>query len=147
MTSTASKQHFFEIDDKTIEEAKEATSPETKSTLSLVLRNHSGKDLQLPPRVEEILMSTLSAITRGESTTVSRTPDELTSTAAADLLGVSRPTLMKWANQKKISSFQVGTHTRFRREELDRFKDQRRQEQLAAFAELRKLDLDEEITD
>lgn len=31
---------------------------------------------------------------------VGRMPEELTSTVAADLLGVSRPTLMKWARNR-----------------------------------------------
>ncbi len=48
---------------------------------------------------------------------IGRVPEALTSTVAADLLSVSRPTLMTWVRDGGIESFKAGMHTRFRRDE------------------------------
>ena len=63
---------------------------------------------------------------------------------AADLLGVSRPTLMKLAREGEIDSFKVGTHTRFKRDEVLRVRDARAAKRRAAFDELRALDEEHE---
>lgn len=68
-------------------------------------------------------------------------PDELSSSTAADILGVSRPTLMKWAKEGKIPSFKVGTHTRFRRDEVLELKRLRAKKRSDAFDELREFEL------
>ena len=68
---------------------------------------------------------------------ISRVPEELTSTVAAELLGVSRPTLMKWAKEGKIATHKRGTHSRFKREDVLQLKRQRAEERMKAFQEWR----------
>lgn len=82
----------------------------------------------------------LSLVANGE-VAVARMPDELSSSTAADILGVSRPTLMKWAKEGKIPSFKVGTHTRFRRDEVLELKRLRAKNRSDAFDELREFEL------
>ena len=71
-------------------------------------------------------------------------PEELTSTFAAELLGVSHPTLMKWARAGEIGSFAVGSHTRFRREKVRRVRALRSQQRAAAHESLRDFDAEYE---
>lgn len=70
----------------------------------------------------------------------SRVPEILTSTEAADLIGVSRPTLMKWARAGDIASFEVRSHTRFRTADVAAWMHKRATERAAAFEELRRID-------
>lgn len=44
---------------------------------------------------------------------------------------------MKWVRQGRIDSFKVGTHTRFKREDVLRLQAERMEERRAAFAALR----------
>lgn len=64
---------------------------------------------------------------RGETVTVGSRPAELTTTTTAAFeLGVSRPTLMKMIRNGEIAARTVGTHTRVRAADVDRFRDERR---------------------
>ena len=72
-------------------------------------------------------------------------PDELTSTVAADILGVSRPTLLRWTREGLIESFKVGSHTRFRRSDVLRLREQRETERREAFEKLRALDAEDDF--
>ena len=70
-------------------------------------------------------------------------PEELTSTSAADILGVPRPTLMKWAKENQINSFKVGTHTRFKRDDVFALKRHLEKRKNDAFEKLRSFELQE----
>ncbi len=140
MSSSIKSQNRIAMDDRIIAEARAVFSTQSSRGMALVLKKHDGTEIALPEKVAGILMSTLAALSEGEPTSILRVPDELTSTAAAEILGVSRPTLMKWADQKKISTFDVGTHRRFLRKEVLELKEKRREDRLRAFEELRVLD-------
>ena len=56
---------------------------------------------------------------------IGRVPGALTSTVAVGHLSVSRPPLMTWVRDGGIESFQAGTHTRFRRDEVLRVRADR----------------------
>ena len=67
-------------------------------------------------------------------------PKELTTTAAAKLLGVSRPTLMKWVGEGRLASHKVGRHTRFESEDVLRLKEQRRRAQIDSVRRMMELE-------
>ncbi|ROR54869.1 excisionase family DNA binding protein [Luteococcus japonicus] len=137
MTSTTTER--ITITNSTIEQAK-ATPVEHGA--SLMLRLPDGRQIDLPTPVETALLQALTAIATTGSVTIGQVPDELTSTVAAEMLGVTRPTLIKWAREGVIDSFQVGTHTRFHRDEVLRLKQERAAARRAAFEELRALDME-----
>lgn len=107
---------------------------------SLVLRSETGDLVDLPPGISDILLRALAAVADNEGVAMARIPDQLTSTVAAELLGVSRPTLNHWADEEKIPSFKVGTHRRFLREDVMALKIRRHRKQRQAFDELLALD-------
>lgn len=79
-------------------------------------------------------------INNGEMYLLGETKDEFTTTLAADYLGISRPTLMKYIKDGKLEAHKVGRHHRIKKTDLERFAAQRREEQYTALQELWKLE-------
>jgi excisionase family DNA binding protein len=67
-------------------------------------------------------------------------PENLTTTAAASVLGVSRPTLMKMIKRHEIPAHKVGSHSRLRTEDVLAARTARRSKQRQAFDALRALE-------
>lgn len=84
-----------------------------------------------------MLLQALKSVASSGEVTIGRIPEDLTSTTAADILGVSRPTLMKWVREGEIDAFKVRSHTRFKRDEVFRLKNKRAEERRKAFQDLR----------
>ena len=134
MTATAEK---ISISADTVQDAR-ATRVGDGTTLAMVTAD--GQQVALPPRVQQTLLRALASIAERGHVTISEVPDTMTSTTAASVLGVSRPTLMKWVKEGVIDSFKVGTHTRFRRDDVLALKQRRSAERRDAFTRLRELD-------
>ena len=96
-----------------------------------------GRTVTLPIDVQRLISQVLASLAQRGEVTVSRVPEELTSTVAAEILGVSRPTLMKWVKEEKIVAHKCGTHTRFKRENVLELKRKRAKERMRAFNEWR----------
>lgn len=101
---------------------------------------HSGRSTVIPPELGRMIQRLLDAVAQGETITVSRLPKELTTSAAAALLDISRPTLMKLIESGQIASHKVGSHHRLLASDVMAAKKARRARELAAFNALRELD-------
>ncbi|HWO58590.1 MAG TPA: helix-turn-helix domain-containing protein [Umezawaea sp.] len=99
-----------------------------------------GSVVQVPAELSEIITQVVHAVALGPAVTVNEMPVELTTTAAAQLLGLSRPALMRKINVGEIPSHKVGSHTRLRTADVLKEQHNRRRRQLAAFDELRALE-------
>ena len=95
----------------------------------IAVLDKDGNQIDLPERVQATVLTALRALTETGEVAIARMPEHLTSTSAADVLSISRPTLMKWAKAGKINSFKVGTHTRFHRDDVLSLKSQLTKEQ------------------
>lgn len=122
------------ITEDTVRKVQEAKLP---GGSQILIRTGSGETIPLETDIQRMLLQTLESVASSGEVTIGRIPEELTSTTAADLLGVSRPTLMKWVRQGEIDSFKVGSHTRFHRKEVLQLKARRAEERKTAFDELR----------
>lgn len=98
----------------------------------------------VPREVGQLLQRILEAVASGATVTVTSTPAEITTSTAAAMLGVSRPTLMKMIKNGAVPAHKVGTHTRLRTEDVLTAKRERRERERAAFAALLELEGDEE---
>lgn len=136
MSATTHLSDRITLDEQAVSQAKNARS----SGLSLVLRDQQGTVHEIPEELRRILHKALESIDRNEGVRIGRVPEELTSTTAADILGVSRPTLLRWAADGLISSHKVGSHARFTRADVFQLKSQRDAERRASFAALRAFD-------
>lgn len=91
----------------------------------------------LPRELGGVIKVALGVIARGGTVTIGSLPDELTTTTAADVLDISRPTLMKWIKDGSLASYKVGSHTRLKADDVIAFRDARQAEQRRAFNALR----------
>lgn len=97
----------------------------------------------IPVEVGRILQQVLEVVANGGTVTISSTPQELTTSSAAAILGVSRPTLLKMVGDGRIAAHRVGTHTRFRADDVFAERRARRARERAAFEALRQLEDDD----
>lgn len=81
-----------------------------------------------PDRLIEILAMLLNASANGRSFSVTQMPEFLTTTSAASLLGISRPTVMKLIRQGKLPAKMVGSHHRISTSAVLELLEERKQE-------------------
>ncbi len=81
---------------------------------STTLTGPSGEHLVLPPEVFEVLRDVVTAMAQGQAVTIAPVHQRLTTQEAADLLGISRPTLVKLLESGEIPFEQPGRHRRVR---------------------------------
>ncbi len=99
--------------------------------------------MALPPETGRLLQDVLEAVASGRSVTVTSLPEELTTSTAAAVLGVSRPTLMRMVNDGQLASHKVGSHTRLMAADVYQERRARRARERAAFEALLELEGDE----
>jgi len=99
----------------------------------------------LPAAAVRLLVDLLSAMAEGNAVTLIPIHAELTTQQAADLLGVSRPFLVRQLEDGKIPFRKVGTHRRILFSDVMKFKHEIEGKRLHALDELgaqaQKLDL------
>lgn len=138
MTSTIARTSSISLTDEAQAAFRSIVVPRDSE---IALRNKNGELVSLPKEVQETIVNALRCLIQNGEVAITRMPEELSSSAAAEVLGVSRPTITKWAKDGKISSFKVGTHTRFRRDEVLELKRLRAKKRSDAFDELREFEL------
>jgi excisionase family DNA binding protein len=102
-----------------------------------------GDRVELPAEVYRMLRQVVEALRQGFAVTVAPLAQTLTTQQAADLLGVSRPTVIKLLDEDRIPFERVGTHRRILLRDLLVYREQRRAEQYAAL-EATAVDIDDE---
>lgn len=128
------------VDDELRAEANEAISQaHDRRVVRVTMTLEDGERIELPEDASDAVVHVLHGLSRGVMS-VSNFPEVLTSTVAADLLGVSRPTLMKLVREGVLPSHRVGSHHRFSTGDVIELASTRQRERSEAFAELRAWD-------
>lgn len=94
-----------------------------------------GDRVELPAELYSVLRKTAEALQQGFAVTVVPRTLTITTQQAADLLGVSRPTVIKILDEGKIPFERVGTHRKIKLPDLLAYRERRRGEQYAALEE------------
>lgn len=82
------------------------------ATTSTMLLGPSGERLVLPAEVFDVLRTVVDAMAEGQAVTIAPVHQRLTTQEAAELLGISRPTLIKLLESGEIPFEQPGRHRR-----------------------------------
>ncbi|WP_137726458.1 helix-turn-helix domain-containing protein [Prescottella subtropica] len=96
-----------------------------------------GLQAVVPAGLAGILTEVVRIVAAGGTVTIGSMPEELTTTSAADLLGISRPTLMKLVSGGQLAAHKVGTHTRLHTPDVLAYRNRLREQQRAALQDLR----------
>jgi excisionase family DNA binding protein len=91
-----------------------------------------GEQVEIPAEVHQVLQQVVEAMRQGLAVTVVPQTMVLTTQQAADLLGVSRPTLIKLLGDGQIPYERIGTHRRIQLRDLLTYRKERRAAQYAA---------------
>lgn len=92
--------------------------------------------VKLPAPAVGLLLRILEEMARGNAVTIIPVHAELTTQEAADMLNISRPSLIQLLDEGKIEYRRVGTHRRVRFEALMKYKRQMDEQRRAALREL-----------
>lgn len=103
----------------------------------------AGDQVELPAEVYKVVYQVVEAMRAGLAVTVAPQSQTLTTQQAADLLGISRPTLIKMLDANRIPYDRIGSHRRILLRDVLAFRNQRREEQYAALEETA-IDIDDE---
>jgi excisionase family DNA binding protein len=100
------------------------------------LRAPDGRVRRVPPEVFAALEQVVDALADGSAVTVARNDTQMTTQQAAEFLGVSRPTLVKYLDDGVIEHDRRGRHRRVLLRDLVSFQDRFRTERRAALRAL-----------
>ena len=102
----------------------------------LVRLAETDETVELPAAAVRVLVDLLSAMAEGNAVTLIPIHAELTTQQAADLLGVSRPFLIKQLEDNTMPFRKVGTHRRVLFRDLMVYKREMDRKRLEALGEL-----------
>jgi excisionase family DNA binding protein len=129
-------------------EAEAGVAKETSRLLARRLKKGAAMQLRildgdaphgtvtLPAPAVGMLLRILEEMARGNAVTIIPVHAELTTQEAADILNISRPSLIQLLDEGKVEYRRVGTHRRVRFEALMRYKRQADEERRAVLKEL-----------
>jgi excisionase family DNA binding protein len=102
-----------------------------------IVDDDSGQaTVKLPAPAVGLLLRILEEMARGNAVTIIPVHAELTTQEAADMLNISRPSLIQLLDEGNIEYRRVGTHRRVRLEAVMKYKRQMDEQRRAALREL-----------
>ena len=128
-----------ETDAHLAKETSRLLARRTRSAAPLNLRvvgARNGDTLRIPASAARMLVRILEEMAMGNAVKLIPVRAELTTQEAADMLNVSRPSLIQLLDEGKMEYRKVGTHRRVRFESLMSHKRRTDAERRAALAEL-----------
>jgi excisionase family DNA binding protein len=139
MSAVASKQEtYLPKDDEQVAEvydfltAHEAAGRGRPASRYFLSGAEPGDRTELPAELYQILRQVVEALQQGLAVTVAPQMMTMTTQEAADLLGVSRPTVIKLLDEHKMPYERVGSHRKILLRDLLEYRERRRAEQYAA---------------
>jgi excisionase family DNA binding protein len=128
-----------EDDVKLATETKKILAPRLSSNSPFDFRAinpKKGPSIKIPAQAAHLLVQILDEMSRGNAVKLIPVHAELTTQEAADLLNLSRPTLIRFLDEGKIEFHKVGTHRRVSLKSALAYRRQIDAERKAALAEL-----------
>lgn len=124
-----------------VQKLRDFLAEHDQGRLRLLIDDHES--IIIPSGVEGVLRMVVEAFSRGLAVSVIPQSQVLTTQQAAELLGISRPTLIRILDAGRIPYQQVGTHRRLLLEDVLHYREERREAQYKFLADTA-LSLDDE---
>lgn len=109
-------------------------------TLRLAGVDDGPEPVEIPAAAAQLLVSLLAEMAKGNAVTLIPIHAELTTQRVADLLGVSRPYVVKEIEERRLPGYKVGKHRRVKFEDLIAYKQRMDADRQNALDELSALD-------
>jgi excisionase family DNA binding protein len=106
------------------------------ATLKVQVEGKKGEAEPLPPIATRLVLDLLEELARGNAVTVNGIEAEITTQQAADLLNISRPSLIQLLDEGKLPYRRIGTHRRIPLEAVLAYKAQAYAKRKAALDEM-----------
>lgn len=103
----------------------------------------TGEKIILPVKALKLLSEILKAMSEGKPVSIVPMATEVTTQKAAELLGCSRPHLVKLLEEGKIEYTKIGKHRRIKYEDIVRYKQKMKEDQKKYLIEI--MNSDEEL--
>ena len=123
MTITTESKTYLPEEEVAGRFAELVTALEASSGAALTI---NGETIDLPSAVAEALLQVVDAMRRGLAVTVAPQDQRLTTQEAADMLGISRPTLVRMLEAGEIPFEKVRRHRRLFLTDVLEFRDRQR---------------------
>ena len=98
-----------------------AENAASEAHIRFCTEGQQGVEITLPHSAVRILFSALQEMAKGHSVTLLPVDTELTTNQAAELMRVSRPSLIKMLDERKLPYRKIGAHRRVRYEDVLRY--------------------------
>ena len=95
-----------------------------------------GRRVALPAEIHDVLVGVVEAMRAGKAVHLTPSDEQLTTQQAADMLGISRPTLIAIIDRGELACTRVSSHRRIRLDDLLAYRDRRRAAQRAVLEQL-----------
>ncbi len=109
----------------------------------LLVGDGEGEQIELPETVYRVLVQVVEAMAAGKAVTVTPQEPQLTTQQAADLLGVSRPTVIRLIESGELRAERIGNRRKLLLGDVLAYRERRRARQYAML-EATAVDLDDE---
>ena len=107
-----------------------------RSGAKLVQLMGEGREVAMPTELRAVMTSVVVALRRGQAITLAPHALRLTTQQAADLLGISRPTLVKLLEDGRIPYETPNRHRRIQLADLLKYQESRRAERRRTLQDL-----------
>lgn len=117
-----------------------ATLEELKSKVPEIEIEETKEKIKIPLDALKLLAKILKAMSQGTPISIVPIVTEMTTQAAAEYLGCSRPHVVKLLEEGKIAFTKIGKHRRVRFEDLAKYRSDMKDKQKAKLIEIMKSD-------
>lgn len=107
------------------EDGRSARVIKPVGALRITITDEQGAEVDAPAEVYRLTREVLSIVAEGCEATVLAVDHDLSTQDAADILGMSRPHLIKLLEQRAFPHYLVGSHRRVRVEDVLAYKRRR----------------------